>query len=241
VANATHIKPLVLSPFVDNNSMSPYDYYALGLPGSRDTRGVVRILTAEPMPAEVEQLLERRRLARADRHDELWDGVLHIASIPGSVGSTSVSLSTTTAALTAACFATAAQQSGTRPAALVLEIVSPGDDSWNKFGFFATHDVDEVLIVDPQKRSVDWFALRDGDYEPVEHSGLIDLGPPTSCSGSTGPRSTDSPGAFSCYPSVPVSGALVSRCTFAITARTVDADTSPRRRLRRSRLMARTW
>jgi hypothetical protein len=33
-----------------------------------------------------------------------------------------------------------------------------------------------VLIVDPQKRSVGWFALADGEYRPVERSGLIDLG-----------------------------------------------------------------
>jgi hypothetical protein len=37
--------------------------------------------------------------------------------------------------------------------------------------------VDEVLIVDPAKRSIHWLALTDGDYRPVEHSGVIDLGP----------------------------------------------------------------
>jgi hypothetical protein len=29
---------------------------------------------------------------------------------------------------------------------------------------------------DPQERSVSWLALEDGEYRPVEHSGLIDLG-----------------------------------------------------------------
>ena len=61
-------------------------------------------------------------------------------------------------------------------AALVVEIVSPGDESWEKLPFYAAHDVDEVLIVDPQERSVSWLALADGEYRPVEHSGLIDLG-----------------------------------------------------------------
>jgi hypothetical protein len=37
--------------------------------------------------------------------------------------------------------------------------------------------VDEVLILDPEKRSVDWLALTDGEYEPIVRSGLIDLGP----------------------------------------------------------------
>ena len=61
-------------------------------------------------------------------------------------------------------------------AALVVEIVSPGDQSWEKLPFYASHDVDEVLIVDPAKRSVDWLGLKDGDYRPIERSGLVDLG-----------------------------------------------------------------
>jgi Uma2 family endonuclease len=63
-------------------------------------------------------------------------------------------------------------------AALVIEIVSLGDESWEKLPFYAAHDVDEVLIVDPQARSVSWLALEDGEYHPVEHSGLLDLGAP---------------------------------------------------------------
>jgi hypothetical protein len=55
-------------------------------------------------------------------------------------------------------------------AALVIEIVSPGDESWEKLPFYAAHDVEEVLIVDPQERSVTWLALEDGKYRPVEHS-----------------------------------------------------------------------
>lgn len=61
-------------------------------------------------------------------------------------------------------------------AALVIEIVSPGDESWEKLPFYAVHDVDEVLIVDPAERSVSWLALEGGEYRPVEHSGLLDLG-----------------------------------------------------------------
>jgi Uma2 family endonuclease len=61
-------------------------------------------------------------------------------------------------------------------AALVVEIVSPGDESWEKLGFYAAHDVDEVLIVDPAKRSVDWLGLHEGEYRPIERSGLIELG-----------------------------------------------------------------
>jgi hypothetical protein len=31
--------------------------------------------------------------------------------------------------------------------------------------------------IDPDKQTVDWLALREGDYRPVHRSGLIDLGP----------------------------------------------------------------
>ena len=61
-------------------------------------------------------------------------------------------------------------------AALVIEIVSPGDDTWKKLPFYAAHDVDELLIIDPPERSVSWLGLNGGEYRPIERSGLIDLG-----------------------------------------------------------------
>jgi hypothetical protein len=33
-----------------------------------------------------------------------------------------------------------------------------------------------MLIVDPQERAVHWLGLADGEYRPIERSGLIDLG-----------------------------------------------------------------
>ena len=62
-------------------------------------------------------------------------------------------------------------------AALVVEIVSPDDESWQKLPFYAAHGVDEVLILDPQERSVHWLGLADGEYRELERSGLIELGP----------------------------------------------------------------
>jgi len=154
-------------------------------------------------PPELEALLERRRRAGVDRLDEVWQGVRHMVPGPsfehGRVahqlallldgparagglipvmhefnlgesehdfrvpdgglhrpGATGVWLST---------------------AAVVVEILSPDDESWQKLPFYAEHRVDEVLLVDPAERTVTWLALRDGDYEPVERSGLIELGP----------------------------------------------------------------
>jgi hypothetical protein len=46
-----------------------------------------------------------------------------------------------------------------------------------KLPFYASHDVDEVLIVDSGARTVHWLALTDGEYRPVERSALVALGP----------------------------------------------------------------
>jgi Uma2 family endonuclease len=63
-------------------------------------------------------------------------------------------------------------------AALVVEIVSPEDKSWDKLAFYAEHGVSEVLSVDAQERRVHWLALGSaGDYQSLERSALVKLGP----------------------------------------------------------------
>ncbi len=61
-------------------------------------------------------------------------------------------------------------------AALVIEIVSPGDESWGKLNFYAAHGVQELLIVDPQEKTVSWMGLEDRQYRHLKRSRLIDLG-----------------------------------------------------------------
>jgi Uma2 family endonuclease len=60
-------------------------------------------------------------------------------------------------------------------AAIAVEILSPDDDTWKKLPFYAQHEVDELLIVDPAERSVRWLALREGEYRPVDRSEILDL------------------------------------------------------------------
>jgi Uma2 family endonuclease len=62
-------------------------------------------------------------------------------------------------------------------AALVVEIASPGDETWQKLPFYAAHDVDEILIVDPAEHTAFWLGLGEGEYRPVSRSALIELGP----------------------------------------------------------------
>ena len=61
-------------------------------------------------------------------------------------------------------------------AALVIEIVSPGDESWEKLPFYAAHGVQELLIVDPGQRTVSWLGLEAGNYQHLKRSRLIELG-----------------------------------------------------------------
>jgi Uma2 family endonuclease len=161
----------------------------------------MRTLILDPPTAGLDPLLERRRRSGLDRLDEVWEGVLHMVPAPTHEhGDLESQLHTILRPLAHQAGLTMVGQSNLgesehdfrvpdsalhRPgvsgawhptAPLVVEIVSPGDESWEKLPFYAAHDVDEVLIVDPQERSVSWLELEDGEYRPIERSGLIDLG-----------------------------------------------------------------
>ncbi len=154
-------------------------------------------------PPELEALLERRRRAGVDRLDEVWQGVLHMVPGPSfehaRVATQLAVLLDGPARAGGLLAAMGAFNLGEseydfrvpdgglhRPgaggiwlstAALVVEVLSPGDESWQKLPFYAEHHVDEVLLVDPTERTVTWLALRDGNYQPVQASELIELGP----------------------------------------------------------------
>lgn len=154
----------------------------------------------DPIPDALRRLTERRRALGQDRRDEVWQGVLHMSPSPSRrhaqlLAQLLVVLDppARAAGLTpSADFNLGDSKDDFRvpdgglhrpdaaemwlpTAALVLEIVSPGDETRQKLPFYASHGVDELLIVDPEKRSIEWLALRDGQYRPIEASGLIEL------------------------------------------------------------------
>jgi Uma2 family endonuclease len=161
-------------------------------------------LVMDPAPAELDALIEHRRRLGLDHYDEMWEGVLHMN--PPPTGEHQYVLQQLAVLLDPlarrAGLVPVVNEFGLGregkdnyrvpdgglhralprgvyqgTAALVIEIVSPADESWDKLPFYAAHEVDEVLIVDPGKRSVDWLGLSGGEYRPIERSGLIDLGP----------------------------------------------------------------
>jgi Uma2 family endonuclease len=164
------------------------------------TLAFVRTLLPDPPPAEFEALLERRRRRGTDTRDEVWEGVLHMNPPPSFAHeriASELHWLLRPQALAAGLLLVGtvgigvkdenrvpdlmlqrpqdAEPQWQQTAALVVEIVSPGDETWEKLSFYAAHKVDELLILDPRKRSVDWLALTGGSYEPTERSDLIDL------------------------------------------------------------------
>ncbi len=161
----------------------------------------VPALVRDPMPVEVAALIDQRRRLGQDLFDEVWEGVLHMNPAPsGRHGMIESQVSLVLAALARAAGLTSTGQFNLgeendyrvpdaglhrdwsdrvfyATAALVLEIVSPGDESWNKLPFYAEQNVGEVLIIDPAKRGVDWLGLTSGGYRPAAQSALIELGP----------------------------------------------------------------
>jgi Uma2 family endonuclease len=157
-------------------------------------------LVRDPAPAEFEALLERRRRLGQDLFDEVWDGVRHLNRVPPSLhGRLEWQLAGILGSLASAAGLRALGQFNLgeegdhrvpdgaliRPgadavylptAALVLEIISPGDESWEKLDFYAAHGVEELLIVDPQKNTVSWMSLEGGEYKHLKRSRLIALG-----------------------------------------------------------------
>jgi Uma2 family endonuclease len=58
---------------------------------------------------------------------------------------------------------------------LVVEIVSPGDESREKFGFYFRAGVKEFLIVDPDAHTVEWFVRTNSEFHLAERSNLLSI------------------------------------------------------------------
>jgi hypothetical protein len=160
----------------------------------------MRTIVLGPRPAELDALIARRRELGLDAHDEVWKGEYHMG--PAAHGSHGYVLDQVVArlrplALAAGLFSATAFNLGEpddfrvpdwglhrglpdrtwfATAALVAEIESPDDETWDKMGFYADHAVDEVLVVAQETRSVTWLCLDDGRYVEADHSRLLGEG-----------------------------------------------------------------
>lgn len=161
----------------------------------------MRTLLNDP-PEPLLSWLEQRRLRGQDRFDEMWEGVYHVAPAPhplhGYVDD-EVAAALRPAARAAGLHGSGPMNVGqpddyrvpdrafTRGIArstfvpsvsIVVEIVSPKDETWEKLGFYFARGVQEVLIVDPRTRSAQWFARGATAFETDERSALLGVSAP---------------------------------------------------------------
>lgn len=65
---------------------------------------------------------------------------------------------------------------GTRPVeleALLARRRAPGDETWDKFDFYARAGVDEICVADPLASTLRWFVLVEGRYQETGESPLL--------------------------------------------------------------------
>jgi Uma2 family endonuclease len=149
---------------------------------------------------ELTEWIARRRALGQDRLDEVWDGDYHVAAAPTFFHSiVAAELSTVLRVLAAprglfvgtefnlgrnehnfrvpdlGVHREMVDRDWVPTAAMVVEVVSPDDESWLKFDHYAAHGVDEVLIADPHQRTLDLFVLAGDQYARAERSALLDV------------------------------------------------------------------
>lgn len=148
-------------------------------------------------PPEMKQLIERRRALGQDLFDEMWEGEYHLAPAPhpshgivdhrvavaldpyieaaGLIGTGPFNLGSPDdyRVPDRGVHRTAPAATWVATAALVVEIVSPDDETWQKLDFYAAHHVDELLVVDPVEMSATWLALDAGTYQPTQRSEVL--------------------------------------------------------------------
>lgn len=144
-------------------------------------------------------LAERHRLGQ-DRHDEVWQGVYHVAPFARAehdyvVFEVAAALRgpARRAGLTGGGGFNLGDKDDYRvpdagwhdvvpvglylpTAVAVLEVLSPDDETYAKFDFYAHHDVREVLVAHPGERWVRCWALRHdgvGGHEERERSQVF--------------------------------------------------------------------
>jgi Uma2 family endonuclease len=157
-----------------------------------------RISPVRAVMLEVPQaLLEERRAQGADRWDEMWEGELHMVPPPSELHqAVGTKLVRVLAPLAEARGLEARYETGLfRPgvdddykvpdqlyarldlrsergfeggAALVVEILSPDDETYAKLDWYAAVGVAEVLVIEPGTRRIELFANRSGRMEPVD-------------------------------------------------------------------------
>jgi len=160
----------------------------------------VKTVVLGPRPAELQSLIERRHKLGIDLFDEVWEGSYHVAPAPNAAHAYIDDV----LAVLLHPYAKAAGLVGTGPfnlgrpedyrvpdrgfhrgrpqgtwvptAAIVVEIVSPDDETYEKFAFYADHEVAEIIVADPAAHMLAiWRRTPGAGYEEAPVSALLEV------------------------------------------------------------------
>lgn len=150
-------------------------------------------------PPEVEQLIKKRESLGLDRYDEVWKGEYHMVPSPNRwhakteirvarvlgpladaagleiTGGANIGDSDNYRIPDQAYFADRSDQVFSPTAEIVVEIVSPGDESRQKFDFYYAAGIKEFLIIDPNERSIEWYTRGASAFQATDRSDLLGI------------------------------------------------------------------
>jgi Uma2 family endonuclease len=159
----------------------------------------VRTVAPGAQSAETAAFLDRRHALGQDLLDEVWGGVYHVAPAShawhgyldnviaellgpyarraGLVGTGPFNLGCPDdyRVPDRGCHRTLPSAVWLDTAAVVVEVVSPDDETWAKFDFYFAHDVEEICIADPIERRLRWFSRADNGYQEADKSQLLEV------------------------------------------------------------------
>jgi hypothetical protein len=128
-------------------------------------------------PIELERLIALRRATGANLHDEVWNGEYHMAPAPRIPHA---KLDSRVAVLLER-FASDDRLEGVGPFNLGqpdnYRVPDRGLLRAGENGVYASTAarVDEVVVVNPEDRSVTWLRLDSGEYRPFDRSIVLDI------------------------------------------------------------------
>jgi Uma2 family endonuclease len=143
--------------------------------------------------------LARRRALGQDLYDEVWEGVYHVPPAPhrrdGDLDDQMAALLRPLARerglwpsgplnigrpddyrVPDRAYLRSREMATYAPtAAVVVEILSPDDQTLAKLGFYADRGVEEVAVIDPVVRTVQWYANDGTTLRPAPGSSLLGI------------------------------------------------------------------
>ncbi len=158
----------------------------------------MRTLFVDPPPV-VEDLIAQRKALGQDLYDEVWEGEYHVAAAPTGrhadlqaqlievlgplarsaglhlLGPSNIGRPDDFRVPDVVILRGAKDLTWNPTAAIVVEVLSPGDESRRKLGFYLRAGVEELLIVDPALGTLEWFARGPEGYEPADGSAVLAL------------------------------------------------------------------